>query len=123
MASLQTKLCMLFDICQVFVTSIKERNGLSNYSDYCNVRLKQQLLPVVTRLNDILNHTPIKSNDYDFWALYQKFYQLWIEFFKDYQQRWNVQIIDNDNTEWLLLYSNLKSVVTSAHYLSHRIKD
>jgi hypothetical protein len=123
MASLQTKLCKLFDITQVFITSIKARNGLIDYSDYCEIRLKARLQPIVQRLQNIMGLDTTESEEMDFDQLYQQFYHLWTQFFSDYQQRWTVRIIDNDDDQWRLLYCDFKELLKSAHFLSHKIVD
>jgi len=123
MASLQTKLCMLFDLVQVFMTSIQARNGLIDYADYCEMRLKRQLWPIVYRLTNILEIQSSTSEKSDFWLMYQHFYQLWTQFFANYQQRWTVCIISDDDDQWKLLYVDLKQLFQSAHYLSHKMPD
>jgi hypothetical protein len=123
MASLQTKLCKLFDITQVFITSIKARNGLVNYPDYCELRLKARLQPIVQRLQTIMGLDTTESEEMDFDQLYQQCYHLWTQFFSDYQQRWTVRIIDNDDDQWRLLYCDFKELLKSAHFISHKIAD
>lgn len=124
MASLQTRLCLLFDILQVFMTSIKARNGLIEHSEYCDLRLKKQLQPICSRLVSILELESVDdATNNDVWLLYQAFYQMWTQLFINYQQRWTVQSIDETDNEWKLLYIDLKELIKSAQYLSLRMYD
>lgn len=123
MASLQTRLCLLFDLTQVFIVSIKARNGLLDHADYCERRLKKQLKPIVCHLTKILNLQYPKNETIEFYALYQDFYRLWNQFFSDYQQRWTVCIINDDDDQWKMVHGHFKEFLKSVEYLSYTMHD
>jgi hypothetical protein len=123
MASIQTRLFLLFDISIVYMTSLKARNGFIDYSDFCDKRLKTQLQIIVNKLEIILEERE-KVSDLELWPLYQRYYQLWNQFFaSNYQQRWTVSLINDDDDHWRFIYIHLKELVQNAHLLSYQIPD
>lgn len=123
MASLQTRLSLLFDISLVYMTSLKARNGFVDYLDFCDKRIKNQLHIIAAKLQFILD---VKEDisELDLWPLFQRCIQLWTQYFAaTFQQRWTVCLISDDDEHWRFVYIHLKELVQDAHTLSYRMPD
>lgn len=119
---MQTRLCLLFDISMVYMTSLRARNGFIEYPDFSEKKIKNELHIIVDKLKSILD---VKEDitEFDLWPLYQRCIQLWNQFFDDFQQRWTVCLINDDDEHWRFIYIHLKELVQNVHLLSYRMPD
>lgn len=119
MASLQTKLCLLYGHLKVFMTSIKAQHKLQDE------RLKAGLQRLIYTLFMVLDEQSAQSKDFaeahelDEEDSYNKFCEMWNRLFLDIDC-WNVEIIDGNDPIWLTFYVDFKALLKYAHYLSHK---
>lgn len=121
MASLQTKLCILYGVLKVFMTGIEAQK-----MTICD-RMKQRLQSATQILIVSLEPQSAQSPEFaeimelDAQEVYVKFCQWWKRLFLDIDC-WNTKIIEDSDPAWNKLHCELKKLIRWAHHTSYKRK-